>query len=92
MKNGLLRIQSDSDSAGRGRKRNKEAGGARRKERRGGRSDEESEKMEIYEKMKKEKVAEGRIVDPRGLVSSIFFHRRKVYPTNGRLLDVILPH
>ena len=39
MKNGLLWIQSDSDSAGRGRKRNKEEGGARRKERRGGRSE-----------------------------------------------------
>ena len=41
MKNGLLWIQSDSDSAGRGRKRNKEEGGTRRKEGRGGRNDEE---------------------------------------------------
>ena len=39
MKNGL--IQSDSDSAGRGRKRNKEEGGTRRKAGRDGRSDEE---------------------------------------------------
>ena len=41
MKNGLLWILSDRDSAGRGRKRNKEEGGTRRKEGRGGRSDEE---------------------------------------------------
>ena len=41
MKNGLFQIKSDSDSAGQGRKRNKEEGGTRRKEGRGGRSDEE---------------------------------------------------
>ena len=41
--------------------------GARRKEGRGGRSDEESESCK--EKMKKEKVARGRIVDLGGLVS-----------------------
>ena len=45
MKNGQLRILNDSDSAGRGRKRDKEEGGTRRKEGQGGRSDEESEKM-----------------------------------------------
>ena len=45
VKNGLLRILNDSDSSGRGRKRDKEERGTRRKERRGGRSDEESEKM-----------------------------------------------
>jgi hypothetical protein len=49
---------SDSDSAGRGRKRDEEEigtrrkdeeeGGTRRKEGRGGRSDEESEKMEKF--------------------------------------------
>ena len=42
MKNGHLRILNDSDSAGRGRKRDEEEGGTGRKERRGGRSDEES--------------------------------------------------
>ena len=41
MKNGLLWILSDLDSAGRGRKRDKEEGVTRRKERRGGKSDEE---------------------------------------------------
>ena len=56
----------------------------RRKKRRGGRSDEESEKMEIYEKMKKEKVAEGRIVDPRGLVS--FF----LIPSTVKRLSIVL--
>ena len=39
----------------------------RKKERRGGRSDEEGEKMKKLLK-KNEKVARGRIVDPRGLV------------------------
>ena len=47
---------------GRGRKRDAEEGGTRRKEGRAGKSDEESEKI------KKQKVARGRIVDPRGLV------------------------
>ena len=41
MKNGHLRILNDLDSAGRGRKRDKEEGGTRRKEGRGGRRDEE---------------------------------------------------
>ena len=49
MKNGLLRIPTDSDRAGRGRKRNKEEGGTRRKEQRGGRSD----KSERMKKLKK---------------------------------------
>ena len=46
MKNGLLWILSDLDSAGRGRKRDEEEGGARRKEQRAGRNDEEIEKNE----------------------------------------------
>ena len=41
MKNGLLWILSDLDSAERGRKRDEEEGGTRRKELRGGRSYEE---------------------------------------------------
>ena len=39
--NGHLRILNDLDNAGRGRKRDKEEGGTRRKEGRGGRRDEE---------------------------------------------------
>ena len=46
MKNGLLWVLRDLDSAGRGRKRDEEEGATRRKERRGGRSDEESETNE----------------------------------------------
>ena len=46
MKNRLLRILNDLDSAGRGRrKEGREEGGMGRKEGRGGRRDEESEKM-----------------------------------------------
>ena len=45
MKNGLLRILNDFDSAGRGGRRHEEGGGTRRKEGQGGRRDEESEKM-----------------------------------------------
>ena len=41
MKNGLLRILNDLDSAGRGGRRDKEKGGSRRKEGRGGRRNEE---------------------------------------------------
>ena len=41
MKNGLLRILNDLDSAGRGRKRDGEEGGTRRKEGRGGRTNAE---------------------------------------------------
>ena len=41
MKNGLLRILNDLDSAGLGRKRDEKEGGTRRKEGRGGRMDEE---------------------------------------------------
>ena len=40
MKNGLLRILNDLDSAGRGKKRDKEKRGMRRKEGRGGMRDE----------------------------------------------------
>ena len=43
MKNGLLLILSDLDSAGRGRKRDEEERATRRKEQQGGRSDEVSE-------------------------------------------------
>ena len=39
MKNGLLRILNDLDSAGRGRKRDEEEEGTRREEGRGGRRD-----------------------------------------------------
>ena len=41
MKNGLSQILNDLDSAGRGRKRDEEEGGTRKKEGRGGRRDEE---------------------------------------------------
>ena len=41
MKNGLLRIPNDFDNAGRGRMREEEEGGTRRKKGRGGRRDEE---------------------------------------------------
>ena len=41
MKNGLLRVLNDLDSAGRGKKRDEEEGGMRRKEGRGRRRDEE---------------------------------------------------
>ena len=66
MKNGLLRILNDLDSARRGKKRDKERrrdnedGGTGREEGRGGRRDEESEKM------KNEKVAKGRIIGLAG--------------------------
>ncbi len=45
LKNGLLRILYNLNSAGRGRKRDEEEGGTRRKERRGGWSNEQCEKM-----------------------------------------------
>ena len=41
MKNGLLRILNDLDSAGRGGRRDEEEGGTRRKEERGGRRNKE---------------------------------------------------
>ena len=41
MKNGLLRILDDLDSAGRGKKRDEEEGGMRRQEGRGGTRDGE---------------------------------------------------
>ena len=78
MKNGLSRILNDLDSAGRGRKRDEEEGGTRRKEGRGGRMDAEEgatrrvKNEKIVKKNENEKVARGRIVDPRGLV----FYRR----------------
>ena len=65
MKNGLLRILNDLelDSAGRGRKRDEEEGGTRRKLR---------ERNENVKKIieKNVKVARGRIVDYQGLVGS----------------------
>ena len=51
IKNGLLRIVNDLDSAGRGKKRDKEEGGAWRKEGRGGRMD--GEEGELRNKMSK---------------------------------------
>ena len=45
LKNGLLQILNDLDSAGRGGRRDEEEGGMRRKEGRGGRREEESEKL-----------------------------------------------
>ena len=39
MKDGLLQILNDTDCAGRGRKRDEEQGGTRRKEGRGGKRD-----------------------------------------------------
>ena len=63
MKNGLLRILNDLDSAGRGGRRDEEEGGMRRKEGRGGRREEESEKLKKIVKItKNEKVAKGRII------------------------------
>ena len=45
MKNGLLWILNDLDSAGRGKKKDEEEGGTKRKEGQGGRMDEESKRM-----------------------------------------------
>ena len=59
LKNGLLRILNDLDSARRGKKR-EEGGGMR------GRRDEESEKTKKLLKMKNEKVAKGRIIGLSG--------------------------
>ena len=67
MKNELLRILNDLDSAGGGRRRDKEEGGTRRdEEERGMRRVKKNEK--VVKKMKNKKVASGRIVDPCGLV------------------------
>ena len=41
MKNGFIRILNDLDSAGRGKKRDEEEGGTRRREGQGGRRDGE---------------------------------------------------
>ena len=49
MKNGLLRILSDLGCAGRGRKRDKEEGGTRRKEGRGGRKEGHGERSDVEE-------------------------------------------
>ena len=76
MKNGLLRILNDLDSAGRsslffrrrrGGRRDEEVGRMGRKEAQEGRMDEESEKMKkLLKKMKNEKVAKGRIIGLAG--------------------------
>ena len=66
MKNGLLRIQSDSHSAGRGRERNKEEVGTRRKEGQGGNNEESEKKENVVKKMKNEKVAKGRTIGLAG--------------------------
>ena len=68
-------IETVLDKEERGR-RHKEEGGTRSKEQRGGGSDEEvgatrRVKKKSFKKMKNEKVARGRIVDPRGLVVAI---------------------
>ena len=56
---------------GRGGRSDEEEGGTRREEGRGGRRDEESETMKkLFEKMKNEKVAKGRII---GLAGPCFF-------------------
>ena len=57
LKNGLLRILNETDSAGREKKRDEEEGRRR---------DEESEKMKVVQKMKNEKVAKGRIIGLAG--------------------------
>ena len=73
MKNELLRILNDLNSAGRvknegqGGSKDEEEGGTRRKEARVGRRDEENEKMnKLLKRMKNEKVAEGRIIGLAG--------------------------
>ena len=60
---------------GRGGRRDEEGGWTWRKERCGGRSDEDSEKNEIIER--NEKDARGRIVDHLGLVF-LHSHNRKI--------------
>ena len=50
MKNGLLRILNDLDSAGRGKKRDEEEGGTRWTEERGGKRDEEEGATRIVKK------------------------------------------
>ena len=72
IKNGLLRTLNDLDSAGRGKKRDEEEGGTRRKEGRGGRRDGEEggtrrvKEWKSCQKMKNEKVAERRIIGLAG--------------------------
>ena len=67
MKNLLLRILNDLDSAERGRRRgDEEEGGTGRKEGRGGRRDGEKGGTRRVKKMKNEKVAKGRIIGLAG--------------------------
>ena len=51
MKNGLLRILNDSEGAGRGRKRDKEEGGTRKKEEQGRTSDKDERATRRMKKM-----------------------------------------
>ena len=63
------RILNDLDSAGRGRKRDKEEEGTRRKEGRGGGRDEESEKIKkVVTKMKMKKSLKDASLASLGLV------------------------
>ena len=66
MKNGLLRILNNLDSAGQGVMRDKEEGGTGRKEGRGGRRDEERGEKKLLKKKKNEKVAKGPIIGLAG--------------------------
>ena len=63
MKNGLLRILNDLDSAGRGEKRDEEEGGTRRKEGRGGRKDGEEGGTKRVKKMKKLLIINKKIIN-----------------------------
>ena len=90
MKNRLLRILNDLDSAGRGKKRDVEEGGTRRKEEWGGRRVEDEggagrkegrgewKKEKAVTKMKNEKVAKGRII---GLAGTCFFLLEQTRPS-----------
>ena len=53
MKNQLLRILNDLDNAGQGKKRDEEEGRTRRKEERGGRSDEDKRATRRVKELKK---------------------------------------
>ena len=92
LRNGLLRILNDTDSAG-GGKRNEEEGVTRRKEGRGGMWDEEEGGTEegVTRRVKNEKVAKGRIIGLAGpgfvvcfvVLFLLFGGRGGVSPTVG---------
>ena len=70
-------LDEEKEGQGGGR-RDEEKGGMERKEGRGRRRDEESEKMKkLLKEMKNEKVAKGRII---GLAGPCFWMRRSVRP------------